>query len=68
MPPTFLAEKNDGRKQNFLTPGIVFSKFKLHPDDAKSRAGFAFGAGMQIATSKFHAYNHELAFTSRFIF
>jgi opacity protein-like surface antigen len=64
----FFGGKNDGKKQNFLTPGIVFSKFKLHPSDAQSRTGFAVGAGMQIATSKFHAYNHELAFTTRFVF
>jgi hypothetical protein len=64
----FFAGKNDGKKQNFLTPGIVFSKFKLHPSDETSRTGVAFGAGMQIATSQFHTYNHELAFTSRFVF
>jgi hypothetical protein len=64
----FFAGKNDGKKQNFLTPGIVFSKFKFHPRDEKSRTGVAFGAGMQIATSQFHTYNHELAFTTRLIF
>ncbi len=64
----FFGGKNDGKMQNFLTPGIVFSKFKFHPDDAKSRVGVAFGAGMQMATSHFHTYNHELAFTSRLIF
>src|ERR1700760_5141459 len=64
----FFGGKNDGKKQNFLTPGIVFSKIKLHPSDEKSRLGVAFGAGMQIATSQFHTYNHELAITSRFIF
>jgi hypothetical protein len=64
----FFAGKNDGKKQNFITPGIVFSKFKFHPSDEASRTGVAFGAGMQIATSQFHTYNHELAFTTRFIF
>jgi hypothetical protein len=64
----FFAGKNDGKKQNFLTPGILFSKFKLRPGDEQSRIGVAFGAGMQIATSQFHTYNHELAFTSRLIF
>jgi hypothetical protein len=64
----FFAGKNDGKKQNFITPGIVFSKFKLRPDDANSRLGVAVGAGMQIATSQFHTYNHELAFTTRFVF
>jgi hypothetical protein len=64
----FYGGKNDGKMQNFLTPGITFSKFKFHPKDAKSRPGIAFGTGMQIATSGFHSYNHGLVFTSRFVF
>jgi hypothetical protein len=28
----------------------------------------AFGAGMQIATSQFHTYNHELILTARWIY
>jgi hypothetical protein len=64
----FFAGKNNGKMQNFLTPGILFSKFKLHPSDETSRTGVAFGAAMQIATSHFHTYNHELAFTSRLVF
>jgi Putative MetA-pathway of phenol degradation len=64
----FFAGKNNGKMQNFLTPGILFSKFKFHPSDETSRTGVAFGAAMQIATSQFHTYNHELAFTSRIIF
>jgi hypothetical protein len=62
------AGKNDGKKQNFVTPGAVFSKFKLHPSDERSRTGVAFGGGMQIATSQFHTYNHNLVFTARYIF
>ena len=64
----FFAGKNHGKMQNFLTPGILFSKFKFHPSDETSRTGVAFGAAMQIATSQFHTYNHELAFTSRIVF
>jgi hypothetical protein len=64
----YFGGKNNGKMQNFLTPGIVFSRFKFHPSDEKSRTGAAFGWGMQIATSQFHTYNHELAFTTRFIF
>ena len=64
----FFGGKNDGKKQNFLTPGILFSKFKFRPSDETSRIGVAFGAGMQIATSQFHTYNHELALPSRFVF
>ncbi len=64
----FLGGKNDGKAQNFLTPGITLSKFKLRPKNAKSRAGIALGTGIQIATSKFHSYNHELVFTGRLLF
>jgi hypothetical protein len=64
----FFGGKNDGKKQNFLTPGIVFSKFKFHPGNERSRAGVAFGAGMQIATSHFHTYNHGLTITTRLVF
>jgi hypothetical protein len=64
----FFEGKNNGKTQNFLTPGITFSKFKFHPQDPKSRMAIAFGSGMQIATSHFHTYNHELVFTARFVF
>jgi hypothetical protein len=60
--------KNDGKMQNFVTPGVTFSKLKFHPQDAKSRAAIAFGAGEQIATSGFHTYNHNLVFTGRILF
>jgi hypothetical protein len=60
--------KNDGKAQNFLEPGLTAGKFKVHPGNETSRPGFAFGAGMQIATSSFHTYNHALVFTSRFLF
>jgi len=59
---------NDGKTQEFVTPGIIVGKCALHPSDPKSRPGLAFGAGMQIATSQFHTYNHELALTARWIF
>ena len=64
----FYGGKNDGKSQNFLTPGATFSKFKFHPADPHSRAAIATGAGMQIATSKFHTYNHNLVFTARLLF
>jgi hypothetical protein len=64
----FFAGKNNGKMQNFLTPGVVFHKFKLRPSDEKSRLGVAFGAGMQIATSQFHTYNHSVVITARYVF
>jgi len=59
---------NHGKIQEFVTPGLLIGKCKLHPEDPHSRAGAAFGAGMQIATSQFHSYNHELVLTARWIF
>ena len=60
--------KNDGKMQNFVTPGVTFSKCKFRPQAASSRAAIAFGGGEQIATSGFHTYNHNLVFTGRLIF
>ena len=59
---------NDGKKQEFITPGIIIGKCGLHPGDPKSRPGLAFGGGMQIAASHFHTYNHALILTARWIF
>lgn len=64
----FFGGKNDGKAQNFLEPGLTTAKFKVHPGNETARAGFAFGGGIQIATSHFHSYDHQLVFTSRFIF
>jgi len=54
--------------QNFVTPGLIFSKFKFHPQDQASRGAIAFGGGIQVATSALHTYNHELVLTSRLVF
>jgi len=59
---------NDGKTQEFITPRLIVGKCALRPSDPKSRPGLAFGAGMQIAASQFHAYNHELVLTARWIF
>jgi hypothetical protein len=64
----FYGGKNDGKMQNFVTPGITFSKFKFRPQVASSRAAIAFGGGEQIATSHFHTYNHNLVLTARLLF
>ena len=64
----FFGGKNDGKMQNFLTPGATFSKFKFHPEDPTSRPAISFGGGEQIATSQLHTYNHNLVLTARLIF
>lgn len=59
---------NDGKTQEFVTPGMIVGKCALHPSESGSRPGLAFGAGMQIATSHFHTYNHALVLTARWIY
>jgi hypothetical protein len=51
---------NDGKKLTFITPGLLLGKFPIH-----DRVGLAVGAGMQIAASHYHPYNHALIFTVR---
>jgi hypothetical protein len=58
---------NDGKNQTFVTPGLMVSKIKFC-QDPKNRLGLVFGAGMQIATSHFHTYNHGLVSTARITF
>lgn len=53
---------NDGRIQNFATPGLI-ARFPLH-----RRLGLVLGCGEQIATSRYHSYNHGLLFTARLPF
>ena len=55
--------RNDGRKQNFVTPGLVLGRFRLW-----RRVGFTFGGGFQIATTHFHTTNHNGVVSLRFPF
>lgn len=54
---------NAGDKQVFLTPGLGFGRVRL-------RKGFRFSsaAGMQIAVTRFHAYDHRWMFSERISF
>jgi hypothetical protein len=57
---------NDGKTQNFITPGFFYV---LKPKSwSPTHPFFAFGEGMQIATSSFHSYNHNLISDFRFVF
>ena len=53
---------NDGKIQNFATPGLN-GRFPIH-----HRLALVFDAGMQVATSRYHSYNHELILTARMPF
>jgi hypothetical protein len=55
--------KSDGRKQNFVTPGLVLGRFRLW-----RRIGLTFGGGYQIATTHFHTTNHNAIMSIRFPF
>ncbi len=53
----------DGKKQVFLTPGFVLGSFPV-----AERLRFAIGAGVQIAVTEFHQYNHRWVLSLRFPF
>ena len=53
----------DGRKQVFLTPGLVLGGFPL-----AERLHLSFGTGVQIALTQFHQYNHRWIVSVRFPF
>src|SRR5579884_1354891 len=53
----------DGKKQNFVTPGLVIGRLHVW-----HRVGFTFGAGYQIATTRFHASNHNAILSLRMPF
>lgn len=55
--------KNEGKKQVFLSPGLVVGKVQLW-----KRLGFALGGGVQIAATQFHAYEHNWVTSMRFPF
>lgn len=55
--------KNDGQKQNFVTPGLLLGRFRV-----AGRVGLTFGGGYQIATTHFHTTNHNAIMTVRFPF
>ena len=52
-----------GEQQVFLTPGLGFGRVRL-------RKGFRFStaAGLQIAVTRFHTYDHRLMFSERLSF
>lgn len=54
---------HSGETQAFLTPGLGFGRMRL-------RKGFRFAsaAGMQIAVTRFHTYDHRWMFSERLSF
>lgn len=66
----FRGGANDGKKTIYVTPGLIVGRISLThgPDGKPGRLGLTFGAGEQIATTQFHATNHNLVFTARMPF
>ena len=54
---------NAGDKQVFLTPGLGFGRVRL-----RRGLRFSTAAGMQIAVTKFHTYDHRWMFSERISF
>lgn len=65
---SYLGGTRDGKTQMFLTPGIIFGKFALRPESAKSRMGMVAGVAFQTAVTSFHTYNHAGVVSVRFAF
>jgi len=61
---TFFSDgPGSGKKQTFLTPGVVFGMFQI-----AERLRFGIGGGVQIAATQFHTYDHRWIWTVRFPF
>jgi hypothetical protein len=53
----------DGKKEMFLTPGVIRGGFPI-----AERLHLSVGAGVQIAVTQFHQYNHRWIVSVRFPF
>jgi hypothetical protein len=54
---------NDGKKQTFVTPGLIFGRFRIH-----HRVAFVAGAAFQVAATHYNQYNHAVIATVRMPF
>jgi hypothetical protein len=62
----YFAGSHDGKMQNFVTPGAFYT---VRRKEWKPVHPFAvFACGMQVATSGFHTYNHNLISEIRVLF
>jgi hypothetical protein len=62
----FAAGPDDGKTQNFVTPAAFFMVRRSSWEPAHTV--LVFDAGIQIATSSFHTYNHNLVSEMRILF
>ena len=66
----FKGGSNDGKAMTFITPGMVIGRIPLmhNAQGLPGRLGLTFGAGEQIALTKFRTYNHATVITARIPF
>jgi hypothetical protein len=57
---SWLGGTNGGKKQTFITPGLIVGRFPIH-----KRIAVVGGVGFQIAATHFNQYNHALIGTFR---
>jgi hypothetical protein len=62
----YFAGSHDGKMQNFVTPAAFY--VLRRKDWSPTHSFLVFDCGMQIATSGFHTYNHNLIAETRFMF
>lgn len=62
----YFAGSHDGKMQNFVTPAAHY--VYKRPDWKPEHPYLVFTAGMQIATSAFHTYNHNTIAELRILF
>jgi hypothetical protein len=55
--------EHEGMNQEFITPGIVLGRLKLH-----DRLGLTFGFGEQIAVTHYRQYDHNWTLSARMPF
>ena len=59
----FSGGPNDGKKETFLTPGVVVGNFPI-----AERLHLGMGVGVQIAATSFHTYDHHWIWSVRLPF
>lgn len=66
----FKGGPSDGKTTVYATPGLIIGRIPLTHDATgkPGRLGVTFGAGDQIALTKFRSSNHNLVFTARLPF
>ena len=66
----FKGGASDGKTTVYATPGLIVGRIPLTHDASgkPGRLGLTFGAGDQIALTKFRSSNHNLVFTARLPF